>query len=58
MQTEDREPGGIAAGQSNNASQQNLRQNKHFQRASATVLCGTVNFGAEMLLSKTPATSN
>jgi len=39
MHTEDGEPDGIAEGQTSNASQ----QSKHFQLASATVLCGTVN---------------
>jgi hypothetical protein len=39
VHTEDKEPDGIAEGQTSNASQ----QSKHFQLASATVLCGTVN---------------
>jgi hypothetical protein len=39
MHTEDKEPDGIAEGQTSNASQ----QSKHFQCGSATVLCATVN---------------
>jgi hypothetical protein len=39
MHTEDKEPDGIAEGQTSSASQ----QSKHFQCGSATVLCGTVN---------------
>jgi len=39
MHTEDKEPDGIAEGQTRNASQ----QSKHFQCGSATVLCATVN---------------
>src|SRR6476661_9306930 len=42
----DKEPGGIAAGLTSNATQ----QSKHFQRGSATVLCGTVNLAAQSLL--------
>jgi hypothetical protein len=39
MHTEDKEPNGIAEGLTSNA----LHKGKHFQRGSATVLCGTVN---------------
>src|SRR5882724_4416229 len=39
VQTEDREPDGVAAGQCATHPQ----QTKHFQRGSATVLCTTVN---------------
>jgi len=39
MHTEDGEPDGIAAGLTSSA----LHNGKHFQRGSATVLCGTVN---------------
>jgi hypothetical protein len=39
MHTEEKEPDGIAEGQTSNATQ----QSKHFQCGSATVLCGTVN---------------
>jgi len=42
MHTEEKEPDGIAEGQTSNA----LQQSKHFQLASATVLCATVNFKA------------
>src|ERR1700751_4828255 len=42
VQSEDREPDGVAAGQCATHPQ----QTKHFQRGSATVLCTTVNFGA------------
>jgi hypothetical protein len=46
MHTEDKEPAGIAEGQTSNASQ----QSKHFQCGSATVLCTTVNSEAGALL--------
>jgi hypothetical protein len=39
MHTEEKEPDGIAEGQG--ATQ--CSKGKHFQRGSATVLCGTVN---------------
>jgi hypothetical protein len=39
MHTEEKEPDGFAVGVTSNATQ----QSKHFQYASATVLCGTVN---------------
>jgi hypothetical protein len=48
IDTESGEPDGIADGQTSNATQ----QSKHFQRASATVLCGTVNSKACTLLWK------
>jgi hypothetical protein len=48
MHTEDKEPDGIAEGLTNSATQ----QSKHFQRGSATVLCGTVNSKAWALLRK------
>jgi hypothetical protein len=47
------EPDGIAEGQTGSATQ----QSKHFQLASATVLCATVNSKAWRLLWKLPATS-
>jgi hypothetical protein len=53
VHTEDKEPGGIAAGLTSNATQ----QSKHFQRGSATVLCGTVNFAAPGVLAKVPTAS-
>jgi len=53
MHTEDKEPDGIAEGLTSNASQ----QSKHFQRGSATVLCGTVNSKAWTLHRKRPTTS-
>jgi hypothetical protein len=53
MHTEDKEPEGIAKGLTSNASQ----QSKHFQRGSATVLCGTVNSKAWTLHRKRPTTS-
>jgi hypothetical protein len=43
MHTEDKEPDGIAEGETSNASQ----QSKHFQCGSATVLCTTVNSTAQ-----------
>jgi hypothetical protein len=46
MHTEDKEPDGIAEGQTSSASQ----QSKHFQCGSATVLCTTVNSEAWPLL--------
>jgi hypothetical protein len=43
---------GYAAGREEYATQ----QNKHFQRAYATVLCATVNSGAKRLLANAPRT--
>jgi hypothetical protein len=51
--TEDKEPDGIAEGQTSNATQ----QSKHFQRGSATVLCATVNSKAQPLLGNVPRAS-
>jgi hypothetical protein len=51
--TEDKEPDGIAAGPTSNATQ----QSKHFQRGSATVLCGTVNSEAKLVLTNVPTMS-
>src|SRR4051795_5555032 len=47
------EPDGIAAGPTSNATQ----QSKHFQCGSATVLCGTVNFAAQGVLTNVPTAS-
>src|SRR6195952_5084619 len=49
----DKEPDGITAGLTSNATQ----QSKHFQCGSATVLCGTVNLAAQGVLTNVPTAS-
>jgi hypothetical protein len=44
MHTEDGNPAASLKGNRNNATQ----QSKHFQQSSATVLCATVNFEAQV----------